>query len=540
MTVRLTLKSAQSAQGQRKSYVYNAVDCIATRMIRDVLGDVADEATMRTYGMERAVQNAAFAMSLRGVLVDETLRAKRAHELTLETGKLKRKLAKHPTILEVWDQLAIASDPKIFGAKAGKCPKSTRKDGRHVWPRGVEDSVTKLCECCGMPRLRVSPFSATSPTQCGHLFYDLLKCKKQYNKDHKVSTDEDCMERIAKSKKIAEPIARAILDIRDIDKQLTLLNARLRDGRFATSFNVGVASTGRWSSNADMFHCGGNIQNIPERHRDIFIADPGKVLFYADLKQAESKSIAHYAGDELYIAAHEDDTHTFVCNLVWPEGLNGNPWPKDKKDWAKFAKSHLPAWDNVAGHDYRFQSKAVQHGSNLGLTAFGMAMQKHMPVAAASEGQQRYFRAFQGIRPFQNWVRMKVEAQEPIVNCLGVRFLLYGRPWDEHTFKQGLAVLPQSTVAHIINLAAEQVFNELDPWNVQLLGQIHDALLGQCDEAEAIPTMKRVYELMSIPVPVTDIKGVTRWMTIEPELAIGRNWKHAGKENPEGLKGIEL
>lgn len=533
--LKYTLQEAQEERGQRRSYLYNAVDNIAQRQIMDILTPRADPSALRTYGMERSVQNAAFAMSCRGVLIDETLRAARVHELTVEAGKIERKLGKDPQITAIWDKLAIASDPKLFGKKAGICPKSTRKDRRHTWPRGVEDSVEKHCECCGMPRLRILPFSATSPDQVQHLLYDLLGCKKQYNAMHKVSVDEECLNRIGKSRKSVAALCQRIADIRDLKKQISLLNARLRDGRFTTAFNVGTTSTDRWSSNADAFHCGGNIQNIPERHRDIFIADPGKKLFYADLKQAESKTIAYVSGDDLYIKAHDDDTHTFVCRLVWPE----LPWTGDIKSDKKIAQSTYPEWDNVAGHDYRFQSKKNQHGSNLGLTPFGMAMKNHTPVAAAVEGQRRYFRAFPGIRPWQRWVRFKVEHQEPLVNPLGVRFLMYGRPWDEHTYKQGLACVPQSTVANIINLAAERVWDELDPWKLWLLGQVHDALLGEVDDGD-IATIRKVLKLMTIPIPVEDIKGEVRTMIIEPEIAWGYNWGHGSKTNPDGLQNVNF
>src|SRR6185369_7190072 len=338
------------------------------------------------------------------------------------------------------------------------------------------------------------------------------------------------------------PLTVEILAVKALSKSIGFLNSRLRAGRFHSTFNVGVALTDRWSSNKDCFGDGGNSQNITERFRRVFVADPGKWLFYADLKQAESKTIAHLAGDEAYIKAHEGDTHTFVAQLVWPEGFDGEPWPAPIDDTSpaamaakkKFATGHIPEWDNKPGHDFRFQSKSVQHGGNLGLTPFGMALQKHIPVAQAQDAFGRYHGVFTGIKPWQRSIKATVEAIQPIINPLGYRVLLYGRPWDDHTYRQGLSILPQSTVANIIDLSVEQIFNELDPWRCWLLAQIHDAVLGEVEEGD-IETLNRIAELMSIPVPVTDINGKTRMMTIEPEIAAGYNWGHGGKDNPRGI-----
>jgi hypothetical protein len=45
-------------------------------------------------------------------------------------------------------------------------------------------------------------------------------------------------------------------------------------------------------------------------------------------------------------------------------------------------------------------------------------------------------------------------------------------------------------------------------------------------------------ELMSVPVPVTDIYGVTRIARIETEAAVGLNWGHKSDDNPNGLVEI--
>lgn len=515
------LTTAQGAGGFHKAGLYNCVDVIATRRAFDVLMERADPQTIRTYGMERSVQNAAFAMSSRGLLVDEVARSKGQRDLSVEKHKVERRIAKMPQITDVFDMLGNSTDASLFGPKAVMCPKSKRKDGHHSWPKGVEDSAEKLCEQCGRPRLMVKPFNPGSPDQVMHLFYDLYKCQVQTNKKRQPSVDEDCMDKLARKYPKYKAVSTAIIDYRDLTKQLGFLKSRLRGGRFYMNFNVGATLTARWSSNKDNFGDGANGQNITERWRHIFIADPGKTLFYADLKQAESNAVAHMAGDDAYIEAHRSgDVHTFVTRFIWPD----LPWTGDLAKDKAIAKQ-LPEWDPVPGHDYRFQAKKFQHGSNYGLTPRGIAIIEHIPLAVAEEGQARYFQAFPKVRAWQNTIRDDITNMRALVNPLGIRTKLYGRPWDEHTYKQGLSIKPQGLVAHIIDLAAEQIYNELDPWQVWLLAQIHDALLGEVDDGN-FAAMERILELMSIPIPVTDIYGVTRTMQIETEMAIGKNWGH--------------
>jgi DNA polymerase I-like protein with 3'-5' exonuclease and polymerase domains len=303
-----------------------------------------------------------------------------------------------------------------------------------------------------------------------------------------------------------------------------------------------VTSTHRWSSNQDAFGRGGNAQNITEAHRYIFEADPGYEIVYADLKQAESNVIAHVAGDQEYINAHLiGDTHTYVCRLVWSEGINGQHWTGDIGQDKKIATSARPPWDDKEGHDYRFQSKAVQHGSNLGLTAFGLAIQKRIPVEVARDSQRRYFEAFPGIRQYQQMIRQLVQDQQPIVTPFGMKFLLFGRPWDEHTYKAGLAVIPQATVGHIISIGLYRIWRQLP--EVQLLAQVHDAILMQIPKGR-YDLIYQVLQLMTVPVPVVGVDGVTRTTVIETEASVGKNWGHAndkpekGRLNTQGVREI--
>lgn len=513
---------------QVREWGYNGVDAFVTREIADVLLPRLDPVDARTYAFERAVQGPAMAMSRRGLLVDTDARDDDVKELRKELKAAEKTLTHLEIVTAVWDGKEM---------ETGQCSASKRKDGRHTWQPGVEDTPERVCTQCGHSRFKPSPLNPNSPPQLKHLLYDLLGIKRQFDKDGVVTTDEEALDRIGRRWPKYKPLTDTILLIKGLRKQISFLNSRLTfDNRFMYTLSVGTAWTGRWAASKDAFHYGNNVQNITERHRHIFIADRGYELCYADLKQAESNVVAHLAGDEDYIEAHRSgDVHTYVTRLVWPELSWTGDLAKDK-----IIAKQLPDWDPVPGHDYRFQAKRIQHGSNYGLSPFGIAIIAHIPVAAAQRAQRAYFRAFPNIPLWQHSIAELVHERQPLYNPFGVRVKLFGHPDRDHTVKQGLAFPAQSAVAHIINIAVWQLWMELDPHALQLLAQIHDAILWQHLVAERDAVLSAAAPLMRIPVPITDFRGVVRTAIIETEAAVGHNWGHRTPTNPEGLVEVHF
>jgi hypothetical protein len=524
----ISLREAQTLEGQQRHWAYNALDTVGTRKVHDTLQSAMGPASKRWYRFEMAAQTPAMKMSSRGILVDTSTRDEVVVDLKKELTALTKTINSHPQVKGIWD-----GTEKVTGI----CPKSKRKDFKHSWEPGVPDGPERVCTECGTARFKPAPFNPGSPVGVMHLLYDLLGAKRQYNKDGLPSSDDEALDRVARnSPKVAE-LATYLREWRGLNKQVGFLSTALSaDDRFRSSFNVGAAWTDRWSASSDVFGHGGNAQNITERHRHMFIADPGKVLVYADLKQAESNIVAHLAGDEAYIEAHRSgDVHTFATRLIWPDLA----WTGDLRADKELAKGTLPEWDPVEGHDLRWQSKRIQHGSNYGLTPFGMSIISHTPVASNRTAQSAYFRGFPMIRVWQRQVREIVQGQGTLVSPLGREVKLFGRPWNEHTYKQGLAVGPQGTVAHIINMAAWQIDNAFDPDRITLLAQVHDALIWQQD-ADDLETLYRAAALMMIPVPVVDVSGKLRYALIEAEIAMGKNWGHKSPNNPNGISDIHV
>ena len=111
---------------------------------------------------------------------------------------------------------------------------------------------------------------------------------------------------------------RLILKIReDLDQLENHLSAPLAEGRIHTSYNIGgrvtdvegnvksAPETGRLSSSySPAMASGTNLQNVSRGHiRRMFIPDIGKVFLSSDLRQAEARLVAYLADDHRLIEA---------------------------------------------------------------------------------------------------------------------------------------------------------------------------------------------------------------------------------------------
>lgn len=529
----VSLESAQELSGQLQYWAYSAADSTGTHEIAENLRPLLNPYTQRTYNFERALQAPAFTMTHRGIRTNAAKKAQAIGGLKVKIEDGLRAVDELPLVREAWDGThGLGYDQQLV---TGKCPKATRKDGRHKWEKwekGV-DETARTCVDCGGSRLERTSFNPNSHVQCKRLFYELLKVKPMKNKKGEVSVDEDVLIRIEYQYQKLHPLPAKMIEVRKDKKQLGFLKAKCPDnGRYYYTINIGGPWTGRASSRKDHFGNGGNVQNIAPRLRYIFEPDPGYELFYADLERAESMTVAYESGDERYIEAHEGDTHTYVARLVFPDlDWTGDP-EKDKK-----VAAALPEWDQAEGHSYRFQSKRIQHGSNFGLTPYGMARIAHLPVGPMETAQGTYFDNFPKIiTGYQEPIRAAVKAQKPLFNALGRRIVLLGRPWDKHTWRQGYAFKAQSLVADDLNTAMWHIWRDLDPHLVVLLAQVHDAILGQWRIGAREEAAREIKKRMLIPIKMPH----DRIMTIPVEIMAGRNWGYKSKDNPDGMQVIHV
>ena len=126
-----------------------------------------------------------------------------------------------------------------------------------------------------------TPINMGSPTQIAILLYDILQIEPPDPKSPR-GTGEAILQ------KIDNPIAKAILDYRELSKLIGTYIDKLpdcvnpKDGRIHCSFNQYGAKTGRFSSSDP------NLQNIPSHNKDIrkmFVATNEEKLVTTDTQQ---------------------------------------------------------------------------------------------------------------------------------------------------------------------------------------------------------------------------------------------------------------
>jgi DNA polymerase-1 len=352
----------------------------------------------------------------------------------------------------------------------------------------------------------------------------------------KVVVNRNALEKIVDGYVRGAFFAAIILRLRDLEKQIEVLTKGLSpDGRFVPSYNIGGTDTWRWSSSKHPYRHSSNGQNIDPALRHIFVADPGRLFLYTDLQGAESRVVAYLSGDAAYIRAVESgDVHTAVAKMVWPE----LPWTGDAKKDREIADQEY--WN---GKSYRDISKMCGHASNYFATPWTIARQGKIAVAVAEEFQRKYFKAFPGIRKWQQWVAGQLQEHGQITNPFGMTRTFWDREWDDATLRKAIAFGPQSTVGTLLNVGLYQVWQTLEPHDAWVHAQIHDAIVSSVEEKKLDTVGRSILHLLTVPIEVTDIHGVQRTLVIPPEAEVGRNW---GKQvfdkagnlvgNPEGLR----
>lgn len=310
-----------------------------------------------------------------------------------------------------------------------------------------------------------APVNIKSPKQMAELFYVTLAQKPVFNrKTGSVSCDDEALRKLSEREPILKPIVKTISELRSLNVFLsTFVNAPLdADSRMRCSFNIAGTETYRFSSSANAFGSGLNLQNIPKGDealnlpnvRNLFIPDPGYTFFDIDLDSAD-----------LRIVAWEAEIQEMKDMIA--EG---------KKVYVEVMKEyyHNP---NMTKHDKEYAIfKSLCHGTNYLGTDKGLAERLGLGVHEVSKVQKWYFGKFPNLRKWQDEIKDQVFKRRMVQNIFGYRCYFFDRI-EGNTFNEAVAWIPQSTVGCLINRAYVNIYEQLK--DVQVLLQVHDSLAGQ-------------------------------------------------------------
>ncbi|MBR3252814.1 hypothetical protein IKF84_01955 [Candidatus Saccharibacteria bacterium] len=300
------------------------------------------------------------------------------------------------------------------------------------------------------------------------------------------------------------PIIAEIIKYREAAKLLSTYIIPMPDladknDRIHTTFTQNVTSTGRLSSKDP------NLQNIPvrteegKRIRTGFIAEKGKKLVSADYSQFELRLAAVLANDQNLISDFNNDIdiHTKTAS----EAFN------------------IPI-DQVT-KEQRRAAKAINFGIIYGMSVNGLAEATKMNYAEAKNFMDNY----QKLRsPIMNLMKRTLEKaktdgyvetyfgrRRPTPDVKSPNFLI------RSAAERAAGNMPiQGTEADLMKRAMVNVDKKL-PKSANMIMQVHDSLIIECDEKDVEEISKLLKQEMEQVAPELKIKLVV-------DVTVGNNW----------------
>ena len=482
-----TLRPGEPKSETERLWIYNGLDCCVTYEVLDAILPQLDNLTGSTYALSRALQGPVMEMNLRGVLVDDNERQKAILNYRTDIQRLEAQLYR-------------------------------------IVHEGL--NFTQFCNSSKTKAWRSNNLVAS-------LLYDILRLpeirKRNERGEMARTVNRDALERL-QLHFIARPIISHILTLRDFGKKVGVLETEIdKDGRLRTSYNIAGTTTGRFSSSLNDFGTGGNLQNIEERLRRIFISDPGMKFANVDLEQADSRNIGalcwNVLRDSRYLDACESgDLHTSVARMSNPN----LGWSGDLKADRRIAEQ--PYYRH---HSLRHVCKVLGHGTNYLGSPYEMSKHTKIEQTLIKDFQSLYFSTFPSIPRLHDWVKQQLFEHGHLVTPFGRKRWFFGRRDDRDTLKQAVAHMGQSMTADEMNNAM------LALWRlhiVEFLLQGHDSILIQYPEEKENEIIPQVTSAMRVPL---ELEG-GRPFVVPVEVQVGWNWGKAKDAdgniiNPNGL-----
>ncbi len=392
-----------------------------------------------------------------------------------------------------------------------------------------------------------------STKQITHYLYETLNLPRQYkenkgDKEPGLTANYEALLKLCAYCKaaggdldLAYNILQRIIAIRAMDTRQRMLSISSdNDHRIRCGYNIVGSETGRITCYTSPTGSGYNLQTIPKYtketeapggvigDRDLFLADEGYYLFQCDLSGADGWTVAAYCallGDDTMLEDYKYGLKPakLLALLLTDESRFYN-W-KDRAELKE--KSKLISQDDW---NY-FACKRVQHGANY--LEGPRTICKN--VLTDSEGklvltEQRakmlrdiYFARYPGIQKWHNFVRSQLGQRTRLTAASGQDRQFFGRP--DEILTKAVAHEPQANTTYVTNLAMHNLWNDVSnrlpngTLRIQLLHQVHDALLGQFKIEDTAWAVSKIRSWFNNPIKVAH-----QTLIIPFEGGYGRSW----------------
>ena len=433
--------------------------------------------------------------------------AKDAGQLLLDFGaeekieELKRQQAefsKMPKVYKVFSELDMPLVPVLF--KMERRGMMISREYFRKLSEELQERISRLereiMELAGVE------FNINSPVQLSDVLFTKLGLPTGGVKKTKTSysTGVDTLEKL----KDEHPIIPLIMEYRQFSKLRSTYVVPLpeladEEGRVHTTFTQDVTATGRLSS------LNPNLQNIPvrteegKRIRTGFVAPAGRKLVSADYSQFELRLAAVLAGDETLISDFNSgvDIHKKTASDVFKV-------PIDEVTKAQ-----------------RRAAKVINFGVLYGMSVQGLAKAADMEFYEAKRFIDDYFRVRKPIRDYLNKILEQARTDGYVETYFGRRKLTSGVMSSNFVIRQAeeraAQNMPiQGTEADLMKKAMIKL-DKLLPFGAELVMQVHDSLIVECDDGLVPEVSKILQETMEGIAPELPIK-------LAVEVTTGDNW----------------
>ncbi len=415
-----------------------------------------------------------------------------------EYQKQQAELKKYPKLYQIYTKLDLPLIPILYKMeqKGMLIDRNYFAKLQQEYTTEVHQLEQEICSLAG------SKFNVNSPIQLAEvLFVKLQLPTKGIKKTTRgYSTGAKELEKL----KSSHPVIDKIIAYREAAKLLGTYITPMPDladekNRIHTTFTQNVTATGRLSSKDP------NLQNIPvrtnegKRIRTGFIAPEGRTLVSADYSQFELRLAAVLSQDQALIDDFNQgiDIHTKTASEAF----------------------HIP-FDQVTKNQRR-AAKVVNFGILYGMSAKGLADAAHMSVPEAKQFIDNYRLLRAPIMQYMDAILNQAREQGYVETFYGRR-----RPTPDvkssnflirQAAERAAANMPiQGTEADLMKRAMINVDQKL-PGGADLIMQVHDSLIVECDTAQAKQVADILKQEMESIAPELQIK-------LAADVTTGSNW----------------
>jgi DNA polymerase-1 len=248
-----------------------------------------------------------------------------------------------------------------------------------------------------------------------------------------------------------------------------------------------------------------NIQQVPHaiEYRRCFSGYPeGRKLIIADYSQIELRILAEFSGDQGFIDAFNSgaDLHRVTASQVFNASLD--QVTKEQRDFAK----------------------RLNFGVVYGIGAQRFALMTGLTVSDAEKVLRRYFATYRQLdsylREAANRAVSDRQARTASGRLVRFRYDENDRQQISMTQRNGKNTPIQGTSADILKRALRLLKEELADTNARIVNIIHDEIVVEADEGEAMDVATKVERLMcaageeyvkSVPIKV-ETEIATEWV----------------------------